>query len=98
MGYNLSAEELRDLAVDVKKDLNLAPKSSLANLITSDKNQELNQLLTGDSAFRTLITKAGLDAVPAKQDVAPFADDKYFDRGYNTRRYTSSKYPNVFGR
>ncbi len=97
LGYNLSADELRNLANDVKNDVKLASKSSLANLLNSDKNQKLTELLTGENAFGTLITNAGFDAVPSKQDVAPLDDDKYFNGGYNTRRYTSSKYPNVFG-
>lgn len=94
LGYNLSADELRTL--DAKNNI-LTSKSSVANILTSDKNLNLEQLLIGKDAFGTLITKEGFDAVPSKQDVAPLEGDKYFNGGYNTRRYTSSKYPNVFG-
>lgn len=94
LGYNLTATDLRK--PDVEKN-QLAEKSSVANLLASHKNLDLVQLLTGETAFGTLITSAGFDAVPAKQDVAPLEEDKYFNGGYNTRRYTSIKYPNVFG-
>ena len=94
LGYNLTANELRK--TDAEKN-QLAEKSSVVNLLAADKKLDLVQLLTGDNAFGTLITSAGFDAVPAKQDVAPLEDDKYFNGGYNTRRYTSNKYPKVFG-
>lgn len=97
LGYSLSADELRSLDSNPKNNSKVASKSSVANLITIDKTKDINQLLIGDNAFGTLITKAGFDAVPSKQDVAPLEGDKYFNGGYNTRRYTSSKYPNVFG-
>jgi hypothetical protein len=97
LGYTLSADELRDLDKDPSKNRKLVAKSSVANLLVSDKKLDINQLLIGDNAFGTLITKEGFDAVPAKQDVAPLEGDKYFNGGYNTRRYTSEKYPNVFG-
>lgn len=94
LGYNLSADELRDLDAKSEK---MANKSSVANLLASDKNLDISQLLIGNNAFGTLIAKEGFDAVPSKQDVAPLEEDKYFNGGYNTRRYTSNKYPNVFG-
>jgi hypothetical protein len=94
LGYNLSANELREL--DAKDDKQAA-KSSVVNILSSDKNLDLAQLLIGENAFGTLIAKEGFDAVPSKQDVAPLAEDKYFNGGYNTRRYTSTKYPNIFG-
>lgn len=94
VGYLLKADELRDL--DAKNDKQAA-KSSVANLLASDKNLDLEKLLIGPEAFGTLIAKEGFDAVPSKQDVAPLEEDKYFNGGYNTVRYTSTKYSNVFG-
>lgn len=94
LGYLLKAEELRNLDAKNSKQ---ATKSSVANLLTGNKNLDLEQLLIGPDAFGTLISKEGFDAVPSKQDVAPLEEDKYFNGGYNTVRYTSSKYPNVFG-
>lgn len=94
VGYLLKAEELR--ALDAKDNKQVA-KSSVANLLASDKNLDFEQLLVGPNAFGTLMAQQGIDAVPSKQDKAPLEDDKYFNGGYNTVRYTSNKYPNVFG-
>lgn len=94
LGYNLTAEELRNLDA---KDSKQVAKSSVVNLLATDKNLDLNHLLLGSDAFGTLITKEGFNAVPSKQDVAPLEDDKYFNGGYNTKRYTSAKYPTIFG-
>jgi hypothetical protein len=97
LGYTLSADELRGLDKNPSKNSKLVAKSSVANLLVMDKKLDINQLLIGDNAFGTLITAAGFEAVPSKQDNAPLEEDKYFNGGYNTRRYTSEKYPNVFG-
>ena len=94
VGYLLKAEELR--ALDAKDNKQVA-KSSVANLLATDKSFDLEQLLVGPNAFGTLMAQQGIDAVPSKQDKAPLEDDKYFNGGYNTVRYTSNKYPNVFG-
>jgi hypothetical protein len=94
VGYLLKAEELRTL--DAKDNKQVA-KSSVANLLATDKSFDLEQLLVGPNAFGTLMAQQGIDAVPSKQDKAPLEEDKYFNGGYNTVRYTSSKYPNVFG-
>lgn len=94
VGYLLKADELRDLDA---KDKKKAAKSSVANLLASDESLDLEQLLVGPNAFGTLMAQQGIDAVPSKQDKAPLEEDKYFNGGYNTQRYTSSKYPNVFG-
>lgn len=94
VGYLLKAEELRSL--DAKDNKQVA-KSSVANLLATVKSFDLEQLLVGPNAFGTLMAQQGIDAVPSKQDKAPLEDDKYFNGGYNTVRYTSNKYPNVFG-
>lgn len=96
LGYSLNANELPDISnkTDLKE---LAQKSTLNNLLTINKKTDFKELMIGDHAFGTLITEAGSPAIPSKQD--PFIADggKYFNGGYNARRYTSSKYPNVFG-
>lgn len=94
VGYLLKADELRNLNA---KDNKQVSKSSVANLLAIDQNFSLEQLLVGPDAFGTLIAKEGFAAVPSKQDPAPEEEDKYFNGGYNTVRYTSGKYPNVFG-
>jgi hypothetical protein len=102
LGYSLNAADLPDLGS--KKDVTeLAQKSSLQNLLivnnteSSKTSDEFKKLMIGDHSFGTLITAAGSPAVPSRQD--PYISDggKYFNGGYNTRRYTSSKYPQVFG-
>ncbi|WP_157960832.1 hypothetical protein [Nubsella zeaxanthinifaciens] len=94
LGYTISADELRDLDA---KNTKVAAKSSVANILASDKSLDIEQLLIGSNAFGTLIANEGFSAVPSKQDKAPLEEDKYFNGGYNTRRYTSTQYPNVFG-
>ncbi len=96
LGYSLNASDLPDLSN--KGDLSdLAKKSTLNNLLNLNKKTDFKDLMIGEHAFGTLITEAGSPAVPSKQD--PYIADggKYFNGGYNARRYTSSKYPNVFG-
>jgi len=100
LGYSLNATDLPDLSTD--KDLSdLAKKSTLNNLLTINKGSkapsDFKELMIGDHAFGTLITSKGSPAIPSKQD--PYIADggKYFNGGYNTRRYTSAQYPQVFG-
>jgi len=96
LGYSINASDLPDISN--KTDLTeLAQKSTLNNLLSLNKKADFKELMIGDNAFGTLITEAGTPAVPSKQD--PFITDggKYFNGGYNTRRYTSEKYPQVFG-
>src|SRR5690606_36605764 len=81
----------------------LAQKSSMQNYYSINKvdtskiSDRFKDLMIGKNAFGTLITVAGSPAVPAKQDRYISDGGKYFNGGYNTRRYTSSKYPQVFG-
>jgi hypothetical protein len=53
--------------------------------------------IRGPKSLGTLLAANGYPAVPGKQDPYPLHDQKYFDGGYNTKRYTSEAYPNVFG-
>ncbi len=58
------------------------------------------QLITKKLAINILIFTEPYDynpLSPGKQDTDPLQDQKYFDGGYNTKRYTSEAYPNVFG-
>ena len=98
LGYLLKESELKDLA-DGKADVNkLAVKSSLNNFISSNSShQNLQELLTGDAAFGTLMANEGIPSVPSKQDPYPKEGEKYFNGGFNTREYTSAQYPNVIG-
>lgn len=96
VGYLLKPTELPELKTD--DDLSvLAAKSSLNNLLKLNKKLNFKDLLTGDKAFGTMMANEGIAAIPSKQDVAPNDGEKYFDGGYNTRRYTSAAYPLVYG-
>jgi hypothetical protein len=43
------------------------------------------------------MTADGFPSVPSQQFPFPAEGQKYFNGGYNTKRYTSEAYPNVFG-
>lgn len=95
IGYGPSADLLRDL--EKNNGSEIAEKTSVNNLIVSDKSHTVKDLLIGKNAFGTLIEAAGYHAVPSLKDPYPLKEEKYFNGGYNTRRYTSAQYPNVFG-
>lgn len=96
LGYLLKSDDLNNVpAADNNSDL--AKKSSINNLLIAQPSSKFGDLLIGDQAFGTLIATNGFPAVPSKQDKAPLAAEKYFNGGYNTKYYTSEKYPNVFG-
>ena len=97
IGVGINAEDFRTLDKGTALDPQLVNKSSYANLLAYDKKANINELLVGKTAFGTLIANEGFAAVPSKQDPYPKEEDKYFNGGYNTRWYTSGKYPNVFG-
>jgi len=95
IGYGPNADIFRDF--DKQNAATLAPKTSVNNLLVADKNANLKDLIYGKNSFGTLIQDAGYGAVPSRQDPYPLDEDKYFNGGYNTRWYTSNKYPMVFG-
>ncbi|WP_461534030.1 hypothetical protein [Sinomicrobium sp.] len=95
IGYNMTSEELEKA---YKKDglKKLTQKSSLRNLV-SEKGTDFHSLLFGADAFGTLMQNRGIAATPAMQDPHPVEGEKFFSGGDNTRMYTSSEYPKVFG-
>ncbi len=93
LGYHLKAEEL----LAINEGGNGGKKHSLNNLLSLNTKLNINDLLFGENAFGTLLHDRYVASVPSKQDVAPLKDDAFFSTGPNTRRYTSSNYPNVFG-
>ena len=98
LGYLLRESELKTAATAGETASTVTDKSSVANLIgRSSGSLALNQLLTGDRAFGTMMASEGFPSVPSRQDPFPQAGDKYFNGGYNTNRYTGADYPNVFG-
>jgi hypothetical protein len=97
LGYLLNNEELRASYEGTGSTEGLAEESSLNNLMTANPELEFQNLLTGENAFGTMMENEGVPAVPSMQDPFPYPNDAYFTGGYNTRRYTSDDYPDVFG-
>lgn len=96
LGYGINGNELPDLSSN--KDLSeLAKRSSVNNLLKLNPKTDFKELMIGKNAFGTLISKEGTPAIPSKQTPELEEGEKYFNGGYNTRRYTSEQYPNVFG-
>lgn len=97
IGYLIKAEDLIALGTK-KEDSSLKLTSSLNNLpIKDEKAISFKELMTGEQSFGTLMANQGIAAVPSKQDPFPVGDDKYFNGGYNTKRYTSINYPKISG-
>ena len=95
LGYLLDNEELQKSSKS-DDDTLFTSQSSLHNLIGNSNGKfKLKDMLTGTNAFGTWMQDAGFAATPSKQDPYPYPNEKYFDGGYNVRRFTSE--PNVFG-
>ncbi|WP_161554486.1 N-formylglutamate amidohydrolase [Sinomicrobium soli] len=96
LGYSLTKGDLQKAfkREDLKK---YAAKSSMANYIKKHPDADIWELLFGKHAFGTYIYREGIPATPAVQDPHPAEDESFFSGGYNTRRYTSPDYPDVFG-
>ena len=97
LGYSFSGPQLREMH---QHDGDLGAygrKSSLQNLLKSDHEATFRDLLWGKYAFGTLMYKEDIPATPSMQDHYPAEGEPFFSGGYNTRRYTSSSYPDVFG-
>jgi len=95
LGYGLNREQLS--SAFQKKGLGkLGGGSSLGNLI-SETGADVHGLLFGPQAFGSLMMARGIAATPSLADPHPVEGEKFFAGGYNTRRYTTADYPNVFG-
>ena len=97
LGYLLKKPALEANYHSVDESSVNEPKNSVQNLIDNSESLTLKTLLTGNNAFGTLMEKEGFPAVPSMNDPFPKGKEAYFTGGYNTRRYTSAGYPNVFG-
>ena len=71
--------------------------TSLGNLLSRKGTGSLRDWLYGPQAFGTWMAEKGFPSVPSQQDPYPKEGEKYFNGGYNTRRYTGVDYPHVFG-
>lgn len=97
LGYSLRPAELKANYEAAVFPTPLDTETSIENIRHRNSDLSLKTLLTGEHAFGTLMANAGFPSVPSQQDPYPLADQPYFTGGYNTRRYTSSDYPKVFG-
>ena len=96
LGYLLTPKALMNF--DTQKNIgSLAQKSSLQNLLNINPALSFAELLVGANSFGTWMANNGFPSIPSNQDPYPNNGEKYFDGGYNTRRYTSAQYPTTFG-
>jgi hypothetical protein len=91
LGYLVSATALRNPSTI------LPSSTSYYNMLQQNLFLSSNQFLTTSNSFGTLMANKNFPSVPSMQDVAPLITDEYFDGGYNTKTYTSSIYPKVYG-
>ncbi|TVR35232.1 MAG: hypothetical protein EA390_02040 [Balneolaceae bacterium] len=97
LGYLLSKSELYDSYQDENVAEELGEKSSFRNLLSINEDVHFYDLMFAKDAFGTLMEKSGFPSVPSLDDPFPHSSEGYFNGGYNTRRYTSEEYPEVFG-
>lgn len=91
LGYLVPATALRNPST-------IQPQNtSYYNQLLNNSFLNSNQFMTSATAFGTLMGNKNFASVPSQQDNAPLATDDYFDGGYNTKTYTSSVYPKVYG-
>jgi N-formylglutamate amidohydrolase len=91
LGYLVSGSELRNPSTIIPSN------SSYYNMLQQNPFLSSNQFLTTPNSFGTFMANRNFPSVPSAQDVAPLITDEYFDGGYNTKTYTSSLYPKVYG-
>lgn len=96
LGYGLTKKDLQKMykGEDLEE---YVMKSSMANFIGLNPDVDIWELFFGQLAFGTSLNKEGVAATPSQEDSHPIGDEPFFNGGYNTRRYTSSEYPDVFG-
>lgn len=97
LGYSFTGRQLKEIYHHQGNLEKYGERSSLQNYFKMNKKADLRNLIWGKRAFGTLIVKEGFAASPSMQDRYPAEGERFFSGGYNTRRYTSSNYPNVLG-
>ncbi|MCU0618816.1 MAG: hypothetical protein MUF40_02780 [Gemmatimonadaceae bacterium] len=90
LGYLLGAAELR-ATDEALASAGAMARSSIARLATDTRRASDRgvPLLRGATSLGTLLTRAGVPAVPSAADVAPLVGQDYFTGGYNTARHGS---------
>ena len=99
LGYLIPSAGLKEV-YDGENVLTHADKASVVNLLPESPKHRaaaFRDLFFGEQAFGTLMENAGIRAIPSKQDPYPINAAPYLSRGYNTQKFTSKDYPNVYG-
>lgn len=81
LGYLLKGKDLFKKGKDFEK---LEGKSSLKGLVESS---QFTELIRGEKSLGTLLENEGFPSVPSIKVQDPGKGNKYFNGGYNTRRY-----------
>jgi hypothetical protein len=95
LGYTLTTEELQAVQ-EGAENTSLIDKVSIRNFFKQNpKKVSLKEMLSGKNSFGTWMAESGFRSIPSADEPVPYAGDKYFNGGYNVRRYTML--PNVIG-
>ena len=92
LGYLLTSQKLRELSSDETGIQH--NETSINSLIENHpENKKLGDLLFGDDALGSLLSKNGFPSVPSSTEHAPQSGEPFFSGGTNTKNY-GSKYQN----
>ena len=92
LGYLITSQKLRELSGD--ETFLQHNETSINSLIENHpENKKLGDLLFGDNALGSLLSKNGFPTVPSSTDRAPRSGEPFFSGGTNTKNY-GSKYQN----
>ena len=92
LGYLITSQKLRELSGD--ETFIQHNETSINSLIENHpENKKLGDLLFGDNALGSLLSKNGFPTVPSSIDRAPKSGEPFFSGGTNTKNY-GSKYQN----
>ena len=90
LGYLITSQKLRELSGD--ETFLQHNETSINSLIENHpENKKLGDLLFGDNALGSLLSKNGFPTVPSSTDRAPKSGEPFFSGGTNTKNY-GSKY------
>ena len=92
LGYLITSQKLREMSSD--ETFIQHYETSINSLIENHpENKNLGDLLFGDNALGSLLSKNGFPTVPSSTDRAPKSGEPFFSGGTNTKNY-GSKYQN----
>ena len=88
LGYLLNSQKLRELSSDESSIQH--GETSINSLIENHpENKKLGDLIFGDNALGSLLSKNGFPTVPSFIDRAPKSYEPFFSGGTNTKNYGS---------